>query len=159
MHEKEAAAPAIMREIQNIFRAMGICRPVPNALGDTFRTGGACRRLYSAFSTIAMTERTRPLSNPQAEMSSTDMFFTRCFSSIASSVPYGGSVILWQRRTDSGCPGGRGRGAQSRLRLLVLLPALGSQAEQVGLAVPCIARSRGIQRVTANQPGPRIRIC
>jgi hypothetical protein len=39
------------------------------------------------------------------------------------------------------------------------LPAFGSQAEQMGHSVPCIARSRGIQPVAANQPGPRIRIC
>jgi hypothetical protein len=47
--------------------------------------------------------------------------------------------------------------AQSWLRLVVLLPALGSQAEQMGLAEPCTTRSRGVLTVAANQPGLRIR--
>ena len=41
--------------------------------------------------------------------------------------------------------------AHSRLRLVIPLPALGSQADKVGLAGPCAARSGGIQTVATNQ--------
>ena len=46
--------------------------------------------------------------------------------------------------------------AHSGLRLVVLLLALGSQAQEVRLAVPCTTRSRRVQPITTNQAGASI---
>ena len=46
---------------------------------------------------------------------------------------------------------------QSRLPLVVLLPALGSQAGKVGRAGPCTTGARAIQPIARNQAGAGIR--
>ena len=46
--------------------------------------------------------------------------------------------------------------AHSGLRLVVLLPALGSQVQEVRLAGPCTTRSRRVQPITTNQAGASI---
>jgi len=68
----------------------------------------------------------------------------------------GGAGLLDRHGLIQGARGGRSE-AQSRLRLVVLLPPLWSQAGKVGLAGPCAMGARGIQPVATNQAGAGVR--
>ena len=68
----------------------------------------------------------------------------------------GGAGLLGRHGLIQGVLGGCAE-AQSRLRLVVLLPPLWSQAGKVGLAGPCATGTRGIQPIATNQAGAGVR--